>query len=176
VVVEQAESPRAGLREGDSRPDTLLHAHRVAELLAPLIAEFLQRSLHHDQSKLEPPELECFDEFNGRLAAITYMSPEYRACLEEMAGVLEHHYAVNRHHPQHFADGVNGMTLVDLLEMLADWKAASERHEDGDLRRSLEQSRHRFGLSPQLLRILENTAREYGWLSPRLVTIAAGDR
>ena len=43
--------------------------------------------------------------------------------------------------------GVNDMTLVDLVEMLADWKAATERHDDGDLAKSLEIQRERFGLS-----------------------------
>ena len=34
--------------------------------------------------------------------------------------------------------------------MLADWKAATERHADGDLLRSLRLNTERFGLSPQL--------------------------
>jgi hypothetical protein len=52
---------------------------------------------------------------------------------------LKHHYAYNRHHQEFFGeDGVDGMTLVDLIEMLPDWKAATERHDDGDLAKSLE--------------------------------------
>jgi hypothetical protein len=31
-----------------------------------------------------------------------------------------------------------------LIEMLADWKAATERHHDGDLAKSLEIHRERF--------------------------------
>lgn len=57
-----------------------------------------------------------------------------------------------------------GMTLVDLIEMLADWKAATERHEDGDLARSLVIQQERFGISDQLARILENTAVHFEWL------------
>jgi hypothetical protein len=52
---------------------------------------------------------------------------------------------------------VNDMSLLDMLEMLVDWKAASERHNDGNIRRSIEINANRFGLSPQLVRILENT-------------------
>jgi hypothetical protein len=56
-----------------------------------------------------------------------------------MGDGLMHHDAHNRHHPEFFGeDGVDGMTLVDVIEMLADWKAASERHDDGDLAKSLE--------------------------------------
>jgi Family of unknown function (DUF5662) len=64
---------------------------------------------------------------------------------------LKHHYEANRHHPGHFDDGVNGMTLVDVIEMLADWKAATERRADGDLAKSLEIQRERFSLCDQLV-------------------------
>jgi hypothetical protein len=49
------------------------------------------------------------------------------------------------------------MNLVDLIEMLCDWKAASTRHNDGNLRRSIEVNGDRFGMSPQLIKIFENS-------------------
>jgi len=51
--------------------------------------------------------------------------------------------------------------------MLADWKAATERHDDGDLAKSLEIQRERFGISDQLVAILRNTAEHFGWLDVR---------
>ena len=82
---------------------------------------------------------------------------------------LRHHYAHNRHHPEHFADGVNGMTLVDLVEMLADWKAATERTSPhGDLAESLPINGERYAIAPQLMDILTNTARHFGWLTAPL--------
>lgn len=60
--------------------------------------------------------------------------------------------------------GANGMSLLDLIEMLCDWKAATERHTDGDLRKSLEINKTRFGLSDQLHSILTNTAKELGFI------------
>jgi hypothetical protein len=53
------------------------------------------------------------------------------------------------------------MTLIDLVEMLADWRAAGERNKDGNIRKSIAVNSSRFKLSPQLRTILENTAREY---------------
>ena len=38
------------------------------------------------------------------------------------------------------------MNLVDIVEMLVDWKAASLRHNDGNILKSLESNRTRFGL------------------------------
>ena len=148
----------------DSRPDTIEHALRVRQLLVPLIEELDDRSREHDASKTQPPELAYFDEYTPKLRHSTYGSPEYREFLVQMQGGLEHHYANNRHHPEHHEDGIDGMTLIDLVEMLADWKAATERHEDGDLARSLKINKDRFEMSDQLVSILESTARHFGWL------------
>lgn len=52
---------------------------------------------------------------------------------------------------------MSSMTLVDIIELFCDWKAASERHNDGNLRSSIEINADRFSMSPQLVRIFENT-------------------
>jgi len=148
----------------DSRPETYAHSQRVGELMIQLIKEALDRSTCHDRSKTEPPEVEVFNEFTPKLKEMTYGSPEYKEALQGMGAGLTHHYAHNRHHPEHRESGIDGMTLVDLMEMIADWKAATERQSDGDLARSLKFNQERFKISDQLLNVLTNTAREYGWL------------
>jgi hypothetical protein len=148
----------------DSRPDTYAHAARVCDLMGQVIGELIARSSRHDRSKTEPPEVGIFDEFTPKLKDLVYGSDEYKACLAAMGPALAHHYAANRHHPEHFPDGVAGMTLVDVVEMLADWKAATERVKDGSLPRSLEIQERRFALSGDLAAILRNTAAEFGWL------------
>lgn len=150
--------------DGSSRLATLEHSRRVDELMLQMVMEIQGRITKHDRSKMEDPELEIFDKFSPRLKNSTYGSEEYNGFLKEMKVALDHHYANNRHHPEHFSNGVNDMTLVDLVEMLSDWKAATERHDDGDLERSLEIQKERFGLSDQLVSILRNTAREAGWI------------
>lgn len=154
----------------DSTGDTLRHSLRVGALMAEPIRELVDRSVRHDLSKVEPPEKETFDLYTPLLATTSYDSPEYRANLAAMRDALEHHYANNRHHPEHHEDGINGMTLVDLIEMLADWKASTERHPDGDLARSLHLQQQRLGIDAQLLRVLTNTAVWYGWIEKRSVT------
>ena len=73
--------------------------------------------------------------------------------------MLDHHYKHNPHHPEHHEAGVNGMTLIDLVEMFCDWLAAVERHADGDIFKSIEINTKRFNLSQQLVDILINTAK-----------------
>lgn len=46
--------------------------------------------------------------------------------------------------------------------MFADWKAAGERHADGDILRSIEVNAKRFGIGEQLTQILYNTTKELG--------------
>lgn len=151
--------------EYNSTADTLKHSLRVGALMGEAIGELVERSTQHDLSKTQPPELEIFNEFTPKLKHSTYGSEEYKGFLVSMGEALKHHYAHNRHHPEHFGPmGVAGMTLVDLIEMLADWKAATERHDDGDLAKSLEIQRERFGISPQLAQILRNTAAHFGWI------------
>jgi hypothetical protein len=55
------------------------------------------------------------------------------------------------------------MSLLSIIEMLADWKAASERTKQGSIARSLTVNIERFGIEPQLAWILSNTIDELGW-------------
>jgi hypothetical protein len=141
----------------DSRVATYEHIQLVQGKLALVIGDMMGRQLLHDRSKLASPEVEVFDEFTPKLATSTYGSEEYRSFLAAMKPALDHHYAANSHHPEHFPDGIRGMSLLDLVEMLCDWKAATLRHNDGDIRRSIELNQKRFGYSDELKRILINT-------------------
>lgn len=148
----------------DSRPETYAHIATVRDYLNRVVVDLLYRAHDHDLSKLEFPEREMFDEFTPKLRDSTYGSDEYKAFLVAMAPALDHHYQANRHHPEHWPNGVADMTLLDVIEMLADWKAATLRHDDGDLGRSIEQNAERFGYGDEFERLLRNTARDLGWL------------
>lgn len=140
--------------------ETMRHIRKVREHLGWAVLHLQKRATEHDQSKLQDPELPVFVKFTPKLRDSTYGSEEYRGFLQEMQPALVHHYANNRHHPEHHADGVDGMTLIDLLEMLCDWKAATQRHANGDIVKSIEINTARFNLSPQLASILRNTVQE----------------
>jgi hypothetical protein len=148
----------------DSTQETEAHIKRVVDLLTDCLDNIARRQDAHDVSKLLSPEKECFDEVTGTLKALTYGSDEYRAALARLKPALDHHYAHNSHHPEHYPSGVNGMSLLDLIEMLCDWKAAGERHADGSMERSLRLNRERFKISDQLQDVLINTAAELGWI------------
>ena len=147
----------------DSTVDTKKHIRTVRTLIQEVQSRLGERAWVHDDTKLESPERELFDKYTPLLQATTYGSAEYKQHFKDMGVALEHHYMRNSHHPEYHANGVEDMSLLDILEMFCDWKAATLRHADGDIMKSIEVSQERFGLSNQLRRIFENTAREMEW-------------
>lgn len=141
----------------DSRIDTFQHIATVRRYLSRCAINLLDRAHVHDASKLVSPEVEVFDVVSPRLKELTYGSPEYKASLKEMGTALQHHYEQNDHHPEHFERGVHGMDLLQLLEMICDWKAAAERHADGDVRKSVLLNAERFGYGEEITGLLLRT-------------------
>lgn len=139
---------------------TMRHIERVRNLINRCVKILLEKGENHDQSKLEYPEVQIFAEHTEKLSKLTYNSDEYNNCKLAMKPALDHHYANNDHHPEFHKNGINDMDLLDILEMLCDWKAASERHENGNINKSIEINANRFGISPQLTKIMENTAKK----------------
>jgi hypothetical protein len=152
----------------DSRPETRQHINRVQHFLNLALANLRRRKWNHDASKLVSPELEAFDIATPKLAELEYGSEEYRQSLRDLGPALQHHFAENDHHPEHWPNGVQDMSLLSLLEMLCDWRAASERvkqrTDDPEKVQTFEAglayNQERFGYSDELAGILLNTARE----------------
>ncbi len=153
----------------DSSEATNDHRNMVRKYLKVVFDELQSRGFHHDLTKLGPYEKPVFDEFTPKLKNCTYGSDEYKGFLKSMKVALDHHYLHNRHHPEYFLLGpeynapvVNSplerMNLVDLVEMLCDWMAATKRHADGNIMKSIDMNQKRFGYGDELLHILRNTA------------------
>lgn len=150
------------MKDYDSRPDTYAHILTVQRFLLRIVTDLQRRLTEHDMTKLESPEREAYDTMTERLRATPYGSEEYRATLREMKPALRHHYEHNPHHPEAHEDGILGMSLVDLLEMLADWKAAALRQPNSlGLTKSIEVNQERFGYSDDVKRLLLNTTALY---------------
>ena len=141
----------------DCTADVTEHKRKVSYWLNDFIQLLTSRSNTHDVSKLGPQEKPVFDEYTPKLKELTFGSDEYKASLEAMGEGLSHHYKANRHHPEHFENGVNGMTLHDLVEMFCDWLAAAESKRTPI---NIDYLSKRFCLDHQLVCILINTMRE----------------
>ena len=137
--------------------DVIKHMEQVRENIFAFANVMSLRAIAHDMSKLKGDEKSIMEANFTKLRTTTYGSKEYIALLDEIRPALDLHYARNDHHPEHHPNGVNDMDLFQLVEMLCDWKAAIEKHADGDIMKSLDINKERFGLSDQLYGILRNT-------------------
>jgi len=152
--------------------ETRKHQQEVSNLLVKFSKLLLDRARLHDRSKLEEPERAIFIKYTPKLNGLTYGSDEYKACLDGMKVALDHHYRVNKHHPefndingfsiQSNNDPIQSMDLIDIVEMLCDWMAAVKRHADGNIGVSIDKNEKRFGINPQLSQLFRNTVGEMG--------------
>ena len=143
---------------------TRKHMQRVSQLLGDVAIEFINRAKRHDLSKLEEVEMNPLAEMQRTIdkeGQVPYESEEYKRRTEKLGPMLESHFAKNSHHPEYYVEGVSGMDLFDILEMLIDWKAASERGEESVV--NIDAACKRFKIDGQLRRVLENTADELKW-------------
>lgn len=147
----------------DSAKDTSEHKKRVGQLMAKICENLIERAIKHDNSKLESTEKEYFDIYTPLLKKLDYGSKEYKESLEKLDLALKHHYEHNSHHPEFYKKGIDDMSLLDIVELFADWKAATERHDTGDIEKSIEINQKRFNISKQLCNIFRNTVKEMGW-------------
>lgn len=148
-----------GVTIDECRLSIQAHRQKVRKYIRFFTDRLTTRGERHDLSKLEEPQLSGFAQYTDCLKDLTYGSPEYYENLQALRPVLDHHYAVNRHHPEHWKNGISEMTLVDIIQMICDWKASSERQKDGNLLLSIEKNTERFNIDDQLKQILINTAK-----------------
>lgn len=129
-------------------------------------AKLLKRAILHDLSKYSDVETEGFVRIIHRLRGSMYGSTAYKEMLASDDAVREgtaHHYAVNRHHPEHFIESperhanLRRMNLLDIVEMFCDWRSAVKRHRSGDIKRSIEINKNRYEMSSELEGILNRS-------------------
>lgn len=141
--------------------ETLKHVNEVRDNIWSIIKELDNRAQIHDASKFENPERDVFAENTPKLAKTEYGTEQYNNLLLEVKPAIDHHYAKNRHHPEHFSKGIEEMDLIDICEMLSDWAAATKRNKNGNIHKSIEINTKRFNISEQLASILRNTVDRY---------------
>lgn len=143
---------------------TEAHIARVQEHLASFCMVLEGRGRHHDISKFDPIEAGPLQEMQNlidREGHAPYGSEEYKRRTDILRPMLDHHYACNPHHPEHYLNGISDMTLVDLVEMFCDWKAASERGQESAI--NLTHSIQKYHIDPMLASILRRTCDYLGW-------------
>ena len=146
----------------DSTVDTNKHQENIKWVYFTLFEPLMRsRILNHDQSKLADPEKACYDKYIPELRKNKFGSPEYKETREKMKKEgLEHHWMMNRHHPEHFGDArIQGMHLIDFVEHVLDCYA-SRLESDTGFSAGMEKVMQDNGYPEELKEIIRNTDRE----------------
>jgi hypothetical protein len=126
-----------------------------------MVKELSYRGAHHDESKLQEPEKSTYDKYIPELRKYKYGSKEYQQVRDAMYKEgLKHHFESNRHHPEHFKNGMSDMNIIDLMELFCDWYAASLRSDAG-FEEGLKINSKKYNMPDMLISIFQNTYDEY---------------
>jgi len=146
--------------------DTRKHQQAVAELLISFAKRLLDRATKHDASKLEEPERSHYIEpvYALNTGEVAYGSDRYKELTNQMGAGWEHHKFTNDHHIEFFEpysvqtlnDPFRALDLFALVEMLADWIAASYRRGNNAVD-ALKFLKEKHKMDEQLEAIIRNT-------------------
>ena len=143
--------------------DTLRHISEVAENLSEMEADLRKRGFGHDRTKLEEFEFDAFVSTRPKFKKANYGTKEYKECTEAIKPAIDHHYSHNRHHTGYHEGGFEDMNLMDILEMLADWKAASRRSPDLSFEDSLPRAFKKYKIPDNMQKHILSTIKYFGW-------------
>ena len=136
------------------------HIFNVKRKLDKIIQELLFRKENHDKSKLTEPELSLWKAMDQE-PRYDYGTPEYKKKVKKYQKLFEMHYKANRHHPEHFLNGIADMDLIDLIEMLVDWISYKDTIRVREAMDLVEKQSKRFGFSDEIINLLNNTLNNY---------------
>lgn len=139
------------------------HKNNVEKKMESLCLDLAQRARDHDNSKLESPEYFAWKKMDEE-PRYPYGTPEYFDKKRRYDYVFQEHYKnpKNRHHPEHWPNGVEDMNLLDLIEFLCDMFSYKEANISySEAVEMLQTQVKRFKISDDLAWILLNTVKEY---------------
>jgi len=141
----------------------ITHRAKVQETLETVASKLKQRAFSHDLSKFNASEFDGMSNKLDQLEETEFGSSEYYKILKSLKNELGEHYFKNRHHPEHYIDKIESMSLIDLLEMIADWKAASKSVRFSD---TLDTCFERFNVPKIMKHQIAFTCLDLGWIDP----------
>jgi hypothetical protein len=133
--------------------DLIQHKRWVAEYMQIVANELFRRAVIHDNSKFSSEEFEAYEEAFPGLQKYAYGTDEFRAELRKIEPAIEHHYKANH------LNGIADMDLIQVIEMVCDWLAASKRSQK-DICQGLEINQRRFGIEQQVINLISHTVAE----------------
>ena len=137
------------------------HRYDVGKSLSVLIKALIDRASEHDLDKFHPEVVdkhcEMFEDFQKTKP--DYGTPGYDEVKDRFEDIIKRHYQASRHHPEHFERGIDGMNLVDMMEMVCDWVAATPK--DQDVFDAVGLNCSKYGIDEQLMVLIVRTIIDF---------------
>ena len=102
------------------------HIFYVQNAIKQFTNELDRRALLHDESKFREDELKGYLRFEDMPEGLEYGSTKYKAAMSKIMennDCFDLHSKRNSHHPE-FHNKPADMTLLDIIEMVCDWRGA----------------------------------------------------
>lgn len=144
--------------------DTHDHINRVRRHMNEVVSNLTKRAAFHDQSKFNENERDIYAVVTPEFSKYEYGTPEHKAVGDKLGPAWRHHLKNNDHHPRHHQNGMWDMDLMMVIEMLCDWKAASERNPNQNFEDSLSLNIRKYGIDGLLASAIVNTAKSLGFI------------
>ena len=122
----------------------LTHMFWVNWYLLKFMIKLMYRGIKHDLSKFRPSEAIGFLKVIHNLKKSKFGDDLYKKSLLSIKTPLRNHYDFNSHHPQYYRKGIHQMSILDSIEMMADWRASLRRHKTGSMFNSFKVNKERF--------------------------------
>ena len=123
------------------------HIMTVQSRMRAIARRILNRADSHDLSKFAPDELGGMIEIDAIAEESGLNSPQYMEAIKGPAIGL--HRSRHSHHPEFHSDGIKDMSLLDLIEMVCDWKAANQVRGHPEGRQSVNMMIRRLELKDE---------------------------
>lgn len=149
--------------EFDTLMEMLRHTKEVFARLEAIASDLRRRGILHDLTKFDELEFTTFCSTREKFKKADYGSEEYAECTRLAKPAVDHHYKNNRHHTGYHEKGILGMNLLDILEMVADWKAASKRSPNLTFKDSLPKAFEKYKIPEAIQEVILNTIDYLGW-------------
>jgi hypothetical protein len=91
---------------------------------------------------------------------VKYGTEEHRDLMNKIRAMSDTHYFNSPHHPEFYKGGFSEMSFLDRVEMIVDWKAATKRNLNGDIKMSISNNQEKYKYGEEDKEWMEKIAEE----------------
>jgi hypothetical protein len=137
----------------------LKHKLSVLNFIVKICFSLLKRAIKHDITKFSKEEFEYVYLLSVNDKNNKFGSKEYYDLVNSTISAKTAHFTRNRHHIE-YHESITKMNYIDILEMIADWCAATKR-KNGDIYCSVDINSKNYSIDKNIKDNIISTINEF---------------